>query len=106
MKKIFYIIPAFVVCTAFGWIGLIFGFGNFDPIAWGYLFFSVLGSALLCMKKWWGGFVGAMTGGLILWHEYMMDSYAVVVSAVPLGIGVLVYYLVMLLVCYKANQIM
>ena len=100
MKKLLYIAPAFIVCMFIGTIGLLFGFGGFEPVAWGYLAFSVLGSALLCGGKWWGGIAGAVTGGLILWENWTYNA-DMVLNTIPIGVAFLVYYLAMSLICFK-----
>lgn len=100
MKKMLYLAPAFVVSMFIGTIGLLFGFSGFLPVAWGYLVFSVLGSVLLCMNKWWGGLVGAVMGGLVI-YEYMEYTAWMVLNTLPIGITFLTYYLVMSLICYK-----
>lgn len=103
MKKVLYIMPAFVVCMFIGTIGLLFGFGGFEPIAWGYLIFSVFGSVLLSMNKWWGGLVGAVMGGLVIWERLEYAAY-MVLDTMPIGIVFLVYYLLMGLISYKENR--
>ena len=102
MKKILYITPAFAVCMFIGSIGLLFGFGGFQPIAWAYLLFSVLGSALLCMNKWWGGLAGAVMGGLVIWERLEYSAY-MVLDTMPIGIAFLVYYLLMGLLCLRSR---
>ena len=102
MKKVLYITPAFAVCMTIGTLGLLFGFGEFTLTTWAYLLFSVLGSVLLCMKKWWGCFAGGITGGLIIWMDILDVSGGV--STAALGIGFLVYYGIMGLICYKLDR--
>ena len=95
MKKVLYITPAFAVCMFMGTIGLLFGFGNFAVTAWGYLLFSLLGTSLLCKGRWWGGIVGAFVGVLVLIQN---------MEAASLGAVFSVYYLIMALVCFRANK--
>ena len=103
MKKMLYIAPAFIVCMFIGTIGLLFGFSGFEPVAWGYLFFSVLGSTLLCKGKWWGGLVGAIMGALVLWGN-RNDNADMVMNTRPIGIVFLAYYLLMAVVCLKNRR--
>lgn len=103
MKKVLYAAPAFIVCMFIGTIGILFGFGGFKPIAWAYLVFSVLGSALLVMNKWWGCIPGAVFGGLIIWERLEYSAY-MVIDTMPIGVVFLIYYLAMGLVCYKSNR--
>lgn len=97
MKKILYVTPALAVCLFVGSIGLLFGFGGLAPTAWGYVLCSVAGSVLLCQNRWWGGLVGALSGGIVLWEAVRAAGAGM--GTVPIGIGFVVYYLVMALVC-------
>lgn len=99
MKKILYLTPAFAVCLFVGSIGLLFGFGGLAPTAWGYVICSVAGSALLCTHRWWGGLIGALSGGLVIW-----ESVSAAANTLPLGIGFVVYYLVMALLCARDRK--
>lgn len=103
MKKVLYIAPAFVVCMFIGTIGLLFGFGGFQPIAWGYLMFCVLGTVLLCCNKWWGGLVGAVAGGIVIWERLEYAAY-MVLDTMTIGVAFLIYYLIMGLICYRTNR--
>ena len=104
MKKVLYITPAFAVCLFVGSIGLLLGFGGFAPMAWGYVICSVAGSVLLCQNRWWGGLVGALSGGIVLWEYGSAGGAGMVINTLPIGIGFLVYYLVMALVCFCGKR--
>lgn len=99
MKKVLYIAPAFLVCLFVGIIGLLFGFEGFQPMAWGYVICALAGSILLCKKHWWGGLIGALSGGLVIW-----ESVSAAANTLPLGIGFVVYYLVMALLCARDRK--
>ncbi|MBP3683696.1 MAG: hypothetical protein J6J12_01870 [Oscillospiraceae bacterium] len=103
MKKLLYIAPAFIVCMFVGTIGLLFGFGGFNPTAWAYLACSMAGSALLCMGRPWGGLIGAVTGGIIIW-ERLENSAGMVMDTMPIGVAFAAYYLIMALVCLKSRK--
>ena len=50
----------------------------------------------------WGCLVGGITGGLIIWMDILDVSGGV--STAALGIGFLVYYGIMGLICYKLDR--
>ena len=102
MKKMLYIAPAFVVCMFIGTLGLLFGFGEFEILTWGYVLCSLMGTVLLCKGKWWGGLVGAIMGALIIWKD--LASFDTGVRTWDLGIFFLLYYLVMAIVCYRSGK--
>lgn len=104
MKKVLYIAPAFLVCLFVGIIGLLFGFEGFQPVAWGYVICALAGSILLCKKHWWGGLIGALSGVIVIWEYQNTGGAMMVLNTLPIGIGLLIYYLSMALVCFWGQR--
>lgn len=101
--KILYSFPAFLYCGFMAFIGLGVGFGGFLPEAWLYAVLLIIAAVLLSMKKWWGAIPGMVVGGIVLFlfetshiHQH--------VNVTPLGIGIILYFAGMGIICYRLTK--
>ena len=104
MKKFLYIMPAVLICMLYGLLAaLAGGFGGFQPIAFVYILLPLLAGILLRKGNWWGCLFGITMGAVLL---YMGSRYTGQVMDLerPMGMGFIVYYAAMGLVCASSNK--
>lgn len=81
---ILYAFPAFLyICFM-----VIVGLGSVAPMAWLYTAFFTVAAVLLSKGRWWGSIPGMGAGALMAFQN-------------PMGIGLIVYYAVLGIVCYR-----
>ena len=99
-----YSFPALLYGGLIATIGFTAGFGGFRMEAWLYLFLLTAAAVLLSMKKWWGALPGAVTGGIVI---YLFETAHVHqhVNVTPLGIGMILYFAAMGIICYNLTKI-
>lgn len=102
--KLLYAFPALLYCGFVAMIGFDVGFGGFEPEAWVYVVLLMAAAILLCMKKWWGALPGMAVGSIIV---YLFENSHVhqPVNVTPLGIGIILYFAAMGIICYKLTKI-
>lgn len=100
---ILYSFPALLYGGLIAMIGFGTGFGGFLPEAWLYLSLLIAAAVLLSMKKWWGAVPGMVVGGIVI---YLFETSHVHqhVNVTPLGIGIIVYFAAMGVICYKLHK--
>ena len=99
MRKFLYIMPAVLICMLYGLLAtLAGGIGGFQPIAFAYILLPVLVGILLRKEKWWGCLFGMTMGGILLYMGSQANGQVIDIER-PMGIGFLVYYAAMGLVC-------
>lgn len=104
MKKFLYILPAVLICMLYALLSaLAGGISGFQPIAFAYILLPIGAGVLLRKGKWWGCLLGMAMGAVLL---YMGSRYTGQVMDIerPMGIGFIVYYVVMGLVCALSNN--
>lgn len=101
--KLLYSFPAMLYCGFVAMIGFDLGFGGFQPEAWVYVVLLIMAAVLLCMKKWWGAVPGMVVGGIVI---YLFETSHVHqhVNVIPLGIGIILYFAAMGIICYKLSK--
>lgn len=110
MKKVLYSLPAVLICLIYGFLLFILE-GTFDAVIDAvrsvvilYILLPVIGSALLVKNKWWGSLLGAAMGVLLIWHNLQYTGHQHVNIDLPLGVGLIVYYIVCGIVCGLTNR--
>ena len=99
MKKYLYIMPAVLICMLYALLAaLAGGIGGFQPIAFAYIILPILAGVFLRKDKWWGCFFGIAMGGILLYMGSQYSGQHIDIEQ-PMGIGFLVYYAIMGLVC-------
>lgn len=101
--KILYSFPAFLYGSFVAYLGFSLGFGAFEPEAWVYLIFLTTAAVLLSMKKWWGAVPGMMVGGIVI-SLFETSNAHQHVNVTPLGIGIILYFAAMGMICYRLNK--
>lgn len=102
--KILYSFPAFLYGVFMTLIGMSLGIGGFELEAWIYAFLLLMAAVLLCMNKWWGCFPGMVVGGIIIYLFETSDAHQHI-NVTPLGIGIILYFAAMGVICYKLTKV-
>lgn len=99
MRKLLYFLPSALIFVLYGFILLVLE-GTFDAVldmvhsvVLLYILLPLAGSVLLCKGKWWGGIVGAAMGLLLICNNLQYAGYQHVNLDMPVGIFVVLYYL-------------
>ncbi len=97
-----YSLPALLYGGLIATIGASVGFGGFEPEAWVYLVLLAAAAVLLSRKKWWGAFPGMLVGGIVI---YLFETTRVHqhVNVTPLGVGIIIYFAAMGIICYRLH---
>ena len=104
MKKYLYIMPAVLICMLYGLLAaLAGGIGGFQPIAFVYILLPILSGIFLRKGKWWGCLFGMAMGGILLYMGSQTNGQHIDMER-PMGIGFLVYYAAMGLVCAASQK--
>ena len=99
MKKYLYIMPAVLICMLYGLLAALAGGVNgFQPIAFVYILLPILAGVFLRKGKWWGCLFGMLMGGILLYMGSQANGQHIDIER-PLGIGFLLYYAAMGIVC-------
>lgn len=101
--KLLYSFPAFLYCGFLTFVGFGVGFGGFQMEAWIYVFLLISAAILLSMKKWWGAIPGMAVGSIVMYLFETTNAHQHI-NVTPLGIGILVYFGFMGMICYKLNR--
>ena len=101
--KVLYLFPALLYSGLLLTITLSLGIGGLMLEAWLYLALFLAAGVLLCQRKWWGCLPGMAAGSVII-YLFMNSQVQQPVDIRPLGIGILVYFATMGLICYKLNK--
>lgn len=101
--KLLYSFPALLYCGLIATIGIDVGLGGFQMEAWVYVCLLIAAAVLLCMKKWWGSIPGMLVGGIVI---YLFETSHVHhhINETPLGIGLILYFAAMGVICYKLSR--
>ena len=104
MKKFLYIMPAVLICMLYALLAaLVGGIGGFQPIAFVYILLPLLAGILLRKDKWWGCLFGIAMGAVLL-HMGSRHTGQVMDLERPMGMGFIVYYAAMGLVCATSQK--
>ena len=104
MKKFLYIMPAVLICMLYTLLtALAGGIGGFQPIAFVYILCPIAAGVLLRKDKWWGCLFGIAMGAVLLYMGSQANGQHIDIER-PVGIGFLVYYAAMGLVCAAAQK--
>jgi len=104
MKKFLYILPAVLICMLYALLtALAGGISGFQPIAFVYIILPILAGVLLRKGKWWGCLFGMTMGLLLLYMGSQANGQTIDIER-PMGIGFLVYYAAMGLVCAASKK--
>ena len=99
MKKFLYIMPAVLICMLYALLAaLAGGVSGFQPIAFVYIFLPILAGVFLRKGKWWGCLFGIAMGALLLYMGSQANGQTIDIER-PMGIGFLVYYAAMGIIC-------
>ena len=98
-----YSLPALLYGGLVATIGASVGFGGFEPEAWIYLILLTVAAILLSIKKWWGCIPGMAVGSIVI-YLFQMTRVHQHVNVTPLGIGVILYFAAMGLICYRLHK--
>lgn len=101
--KLLYMFPALLYGGLLLAIGLSVGFEGLMMEAWMYLLGLTAAAYLLCNKKWWGCLPGMTVGSVVIWlfnNSHVQQP----IDIRPLGVGVLIYFAAMGIICYKLNK--
>ena len=98
-----YSLPALLYGGLVATIGSSIGFGGFEPEAWIYLILLTVAAILLSIKKWWGCIPGMAVGSIVI-YLFQMTRVHQHVNVTPLGIGVILYFAAMGLICYRLHK--
>lgn len=101
--KVLYTFPALLYSGFLLTIGLSVGFSGLMMEAWLYLILLLAAGVLLCKKKWWGSLPGMAVGSVVIWL-FNNSRVQQPVDIRPLGVGILVYFIAMGIICYKLNK--
>ena len=101
--KFLYSFPALLYGGLVATIGFTAGFGAFQAEAWIYLIFLTAAAVLLSMKKWWGAVPGMTVGGIVI-YLFENSSAHQHINATPLGIGIVLYFAAMAIICHRLNK--
>ena len=101
--KVLYLFPALLYSGLLLTITLSLGFGGLMMEAWLYLALFFAAGVLLCRKKWWGSLPGMAAGSVIIYLFYN-SRVQQPIDIRPLGIGILIYFTAMGILCYKLNK--
>ena len=101
--KILYSFPAFLYYGFMTLIGMSLGIGSFEPEAWIYAFLLLMAAVLLSKNKWWGCVPGMAVGGIIV-YLFETTSAHQHINITPLGIGIVLYFAAMGVICYKLSR--
>lgn len=102
--KFLYSFPAVLYGGLVATIGFTLGFGAFEIEAWIYLVFLTAAAVLLSMKKWWGAVPGMMVGGIVI-SLFENSNAHQHINVTPLGIGIVLYFAAMAVICHKLNKL-
>lgn len=102
--KFLYSFPALLYGGLVATIGFTAGFGAFEIEAWVYLVLLTAAAVLLSIKKWWGALPGMAVGGIVI-YLFENSSAHQHVNVTPLGIGIVLYFAAMAVICHKLNKI-
>lgn len=110
MKKYLYMLPAILICLIYGFLLFVLE-GTLDAVidavqsvAFLYILLPVTGSVLLVKNKWWGSLFGAGMGLLLIWNNLQYTGHQHVNIDLPLGIFLVLYYLVCGIICGLDNR--
>ena len=103
MVKLLYIFPALLYSGFLLTIGLSVGFEGLMTEAWMYLLGLTAAAHLLCKKKWWGCLPGMAVGSVVIWL-FNNSRVQQPIDIRPLGIGILVYYAAVGIICYRLTK--
>lgn len=104
MRKVLYALPALLYCGAVAVFVTQLGFdGSLKPVTWVYALLLLSAAAILCMNRWWGSIPGAAVGAIII---YLFETSHIHhhINETPIGIGIIVYFALMGLLCYKTKK--
>ena len=101
MKKFLYIMPAVLICMLYALLtALAGGIGGFQPIAFVYILCPMAAGVLLRKDKWWGCLFGIAMGAVLLYMGSRANGQHIGIER-PMGIGFLMYYAAMGLLCAR-----
>ena len=104
MRKFLYIMPAVLVCMLYTLLAtLAGGISGFQPIAFIYVIFPLVSGILLRKGKWWGALFGIAMGAVLLYMGSQANGQPIDIEC-PMGIGFLVYYALMGLICAASQK--
>ena len=104
MKKFLYIMPAVLILMLYTLLAaLAGGISGFQPIAFAYMGLPIVSGILLRKNKWWGSLFGIAMGVLLLYMGSQANGQTIDIER-PMGIGFLVYYAAMGLVCAASQK--
>ena len=84
---ILYAFPAFLYISFM----VIVGLGTVAPMAWLYAAFFTAAAVLLSKGRWWGSLPGMAAGAIMAFQT-------------SVGIGLVIYYAVLGIVCYRRKK--
>ena len=90
MKYLIYSFPLLAACGFYGLVGVIGGFGAFQPIVWIMLALLLLASVLMLRGKWWGCLPGIAVGILLI--NMGLEETGQIIKETPIGAFVFAYY--------------
>lgn len=100
MKKLIFFIPAIVFTILYGCAAL-GGMGAIHPIVIVWLLLFWIAGALLSKAMFWGGILGVIPA---VYFIYMgTQETGQIISETPIGIVVLLYYVICIYCVYKKN---
>jgi len=104
MKKFLYIMPAVLILMLYTLLTALAGsVAGFQPIAFAYIGLPLIAGILLRKDKWWGCLFGMAMGAVLLYMGSQASGQVIDIER-PMGIGFLVYYAAMGLVCAAVKK--
>lgn len=102
MRKILYFIPAIIFTLFYVFIAFLIGIRFIFPIVICWLALLWLAGILLIKNIWWGGLLGCIPA---LCFIYMgTQDTGQIIKETPIGIVLLLYYLLCCYVVYKKSE--
>ena len=101
--KLLYMFPALLYAGFLLMIGLGVGYEGLTVAAWTYLMLLTTAAHWLSSKRWWGCLPGMAAGSVVIWlfnNSHVQQP----IDIRPLGVGVLIYFAAMGIICYKLNK--
>lgn len=100
MKKIFYFIPAIFFCFFYGIAFLIW---ELELLAYIFCALLILSGIILCYNKWWGVIPGIIMGIWLMVLD-LQANYPKIIIQWPLGLIVVIYFILCGLLLYRKKN--